>query len=217
MKEIEVGTKEIIFILKNIIVVIKDNCSYLDELDRKIGDGEHGSALNRGFSKVEEQIDKFKNKSINEAFNEIGNILLQTIGGASGALYGSTFLEIGSNFKEKKKIVLKDYIKIFQIAYNNIKTLGNVKAGDKTMLDTLEPVIKYLNSIKNIELDKKEVLNNITKKAKEGMESTKPMIAKKGRASFLKERSIGHLDPGAVSCFIIVSEINKTLDTFHKK
>jgi dihydroxyacetone kinase-like protein len=172
---------------------------------RKIGDGEHGTSMNRGFTAVIEKLPELEDKCIGTILKTVGLTLLSTVGGASGALYGSAFLSAGNRMIGKKELTLIDIIEIFNVALEVIYKYGKAKMGDKTMVDTLAPVVEYLNSKKIEKENFSEIVVKIKKIAKQGMEGTKPLIAHKGRASYLKERSIGHLDPGAVSCYFLIN------------
>jgi len=198
-------------IIKSMAEKIEKEKGYLDELDRKIGDGEHGSGMSRGFTAVLEKLPELEDKCIGTILKTVGNTLLSTIGGASGALYGSAFLFAGNKMIGKKELTSTDFIEIFNIALEVIYKYGKAKIGDKTIVDTLAPVVEYLNSK---EIEKKnfsEILFEVNKIAKHGMEGTKALIAHKGRASYLKERSIGYLDPGAVSCYFLINAIIREL------
>ena len=202
---------KMINIIKSMAEKIEKEKGYLDELDRKIGDGEHGSGMSRGFTAVLEKLPELEDKCIGTILKIVGNTLLSTIGGASGALYGSAFLFAGNKMIGKKELTSTDFIEIFNIALEVIYKYGKAKIGDKTIVDTLAPVVEYLNSK---EIKKKyfsEILFEVDKIAKHGMEGTKALIAHKGRASYLKERSIGYLDPGAVSCYFLINAIIREL------
>lgn len=199
-------------IIKNICEVIIENKNYLTELDQKIGDGDHGINLARGFEKIKEELPNFNGLKLNEIFNKIAMILMSNVGVASGALYSSACLKASAYLnKIDNKINTQEILNLFNEMINAIKSRGNSDLNEKTMLDTLIPAY---NALKN-EIDKKssidECLNEMENNAKIGMESTKNKIASKGRASYLKERSVGILDPGSVSSFLIIQSICKTL------
>ncbi|QFY03611.1 dihydroxyacetone kinase subunit L (plasmid) [Bacillus cereus] len=170
----------------------------LTQLDQFIGDGDHGINMNRGFKEVEKKISYTAYDDIGNVFHDIGIILISKVGGASGPLYGTAFLRAGSVLKGKNKITINELGIAFQESVDGICLRGKTQIGDKTMLDVWDPVLKYIQ--RNGEKIKPIGLIIF---AREQMEKTKPLLAKKGRASFLGERSIGHLDPGAVSSFII--------------
>ena len=135
----------------------------------------------------------------------VGMTLLSTVGGASGPLYGTAFMDAGLRMMGKEAIIRDDLNTIFQAALAGVQRRGKANRGEKTMVDTLIPVVKFLNDPDaNTKLDWNLFKNEIIGQAKKGMESTLPLQATKGRASFLQERSIGHLDPGAVSCYLLI-------------
>ena len=204
---------KIINTIKSMAEIIAKERHYLDELDRKIGDGEHGTSMNRGFTAVIEKLPELEDKCIGTILKTVGLTLLSTVGGASGALYGSAFLSAGNRMIGKKELTLIDIVEIFNAALEAIYKYGKAKIGDKTIVDTLSPVVDYLNSKKIEKKDFFEIVVKIKKIAKQGMEGTKPLIAHKGRASYLKERSIGYLDPGAVSCYFLINTISSDLYT----
>lgn len=203
--------KIIIELINKIAEVINTNKDYLTDLDRTIGDGDHGVNLNRGFSKIKEDAGGYSNLSDSEISNKIAMTLISNVGGASGALYGTAFMKMAIFLKGKENISKNDIPDIISVGIEGIKMRGKSDVQEKTMLDTLVPFSNYLK--KNIQ--KEEKLNIIFSealiKAKEGRDSTIDMLAKKGRASYLKERSIGHLDPGAASSYLILETITDVL------
>ncbi|MCI4252632.1 dihydroxyacetone kinase subunit L [Bacillus sp. CCB-MMP212] len=173
----------------------KENLTQLDQL---IGDGDHGINMDRGFKEVEKKILYTAYDDIGDLFHDIGMVLISKVGGASGPLYGTAFLRAGKVLKGKNKITIDELGHALQESVNGICLRGKTKIGDKTMLDVWEPVLKYIQRH-----GEKIKPFGLIIFAREQMEKTKPLLAKRGRASFLGERSIGHLDPGAVSSFII--------------
>lgn len=202
-KMISCSREEVIQIIKEIAAEMGKNKDYLTELDSAIGDADHGINMSRGFKSVLEKLPQFEDKCIGTILKTVGMVLVSTVGGASGPLYGTAFMYAGKEVTGKKKIELIDLKKVFQAALDGVIKRGKAQVGDKTIVDTLSPVVDYLKS--NLDSkSKEEILKNIEEIANRGMESTKPLVASKGRASFLKERSRGHLDPGAVSCYLMI-------------
>ncbi|MDN4593862.1 dihydroxyacetone kinase subunit DhaL [Polycladomyces subterraneus] len=171
---------------------------YLTQLDQAIGDGDHGINMNRGFKEVIHKIHQTTYDDIGKLLQDIGMVLLSKVGGASGPLYGTAFIKAGQVLKGKQEITINELGQAFQESVNGIKLRGKSQIGDKTMLDVWEPVTMYIQQNENT-LNIRELVSY----AREQMENTKELEAKKGRASFLGKRSIGHLDPGAVSSFIL--------------
>lgn len=203
--------KIIMEIINRIAEIIYENKDYLTDLDRAIGDGDHGINLNRGLLKIKEDAEKYSSLSDSEISNKIAMTLISNVGGASGALYGTAFMKMAAYIKDKENISKNDIPNIFSAGIEGIKMRGKSDVGEKTMLDTLIPFSNYLKE----NIKKEEKLNIIfseaLEKAKEGRDSTIEMLAKKGRASYLKERSIGHLDPGAASSYMILETITDVL------
>jgi dihydroxyacetone kinase-like protein len=171
---------------------------YLTQLDQAIGDGDHGINMNRGFKEVIQKIHQTTYDDIGKLFQDIGMVLVSKVGGASGPLYGTAFIKAGQVLKGKPEITINELRQDFQESVNGIKLRGRSQIGDKTMLDVWEPVTKYIQQNGNT-LNIRELISY----TREQMEHTKELEAKKGRASFLGKRSIGHLDPGAVSSCIL--------------
>lgn len=194
--------------LLNILDIIADNIiknkEYLTELDAAIGDADHGINMAKGFKAVKEKLPDLKDKDYSNTLKIVGMTLVSTVGGASGPLYGTAFMRAGKVLESKDRLEVKDMSRILDAALEGIKARGKAQKGDKTIVDTLEPAVEVL---KNSKLENKEALKEALAAAKKGMEYTKEIAAKKGRASYLGKRSIGHQDPGATSCYIILESI----------
>jgi dihydroxyacetone kinase-like protein len=180
---------------------------YLTQLDQAIGDGDHGINMSRGLKEVINKIHQSDYDDIGKLFQDIGMTLVSKVGGASGPLYGTAFIKAGQVLKGKQEITICELGQAFQESVNGIKLRGKSQMGDKTMLDVWEPVTKYIqqngNTLK---------IRELASYAREQMEKTKELEAKKGRASFLGKRSIGHLDPGAVSSCILFETLCSILE-----
>ena len=206
-----VNSTKIVEILNNVTDKINDKKLYLTELDAAIGDGDHGLNMSKGFSAVSEKIKCDTDKDIGNLLKKVGMTLVSTVGGASGPLYGTAFMKASIYAKGKEEISIEDFIEMMNIAIEGIKMRGKAKKGEKTMLDSLIPA--YEEGKKAIEDGKspKEVLEVMKNAAYEGIEYTKTIIATKGRASYLGERSLGHQDAGATSSAVILSAIYDSL------
>lgn len=171
----------------------------LTDFDQAIGDGDHGINMSRGFKAVHEKLPTFEEKGIDDILKNVGMTLVSTVGGASGPLYGTAFMKAGMSAKGKEALSNEDLILAFEEALGGIKFRGKGVAGEKTMLDSLIPAIDAIK--KDIAEGKTMTvaLEDAEKAAWDGVEYTKTIIATKGRASYLGERSIGHQDPGATS------------------
>lgn len=183
--------------------VIIENKDYLTELDSAIGDGDHGINMARGFKKLKEKLEagNFSNRS--ELFKVAAMTLISNVGGASGPLYGTAFLNITKVIQDDK-LEIDELIEISEQAVAGIQKRGKAEAGEKTMLDTIIPALESLKTSKKRNEDLNTALNNCLKAAEAGMKNTIEMQATKGRASYLGERSIGHQDPGATSSYLII-------------
>lgn len=173
------------------------NKDYLTDLDRSIGDADHGVNMAKGFGFTKEALeadfDDYKT-----LFNKVATTLLSKVGGASGPLYGSFFMKFAASLKDVEDLTRDELNKAFTAGLDGVKQRGKAEVGDKTMVDVLEPVAEALNAGKSFD--------EVVKIAEEAMEKTKDIKAKKGRASYVGERSIGHIDPGAASSYILVKE-----------
>jgi dihydroxyacetone kinase-like protein len=180
---------------------------YLTRLDQAIGDGDHGINMSKGFKEVIEKIHQTDCHDIGKLLQDIGMVLVSKVGGASGPLYGTAFIKAGQVLKGKEEITISELGQALQESVNGIKLRGKSQVGDKTMLDVWEPVTRYIQQ-KGNELNADELVSF----AREQMENTKELEARKGRASFLGKRSIGHLDPGAVSSFLLFEALCSILE-----
>lgn len=204
--------KKVIQILVKISEKIDENKAYLSELDAAIGDGDHGLNMNKGFKAVIEKIKEDDGSDIGGILKKAGMALVSNVGGASGPLYGTAFMKAAMSVNGKSEIDINDFAKMLEDALEGIKMRGKGQADDKTMIDAIEPA---LNSIRNSVaqgLEGKEVLKLAKEAAYKGVEHTKEIIARKGRASYLGERSLGHQDAGATSFAIIIETIYEALD-----
>lgn len=183
--------------------VIIANKEYLTELDSAIGDGDHGINLARGFKKLKVKLNDNNFESRNELFKLTAMTLISNVGGASGPLYGTAFLNISKVISDDQ-LSLEDLIEIAEEAVAGIQKRGKAEAGEKTMLDTIIPAAESLKKSRKDKVDLNTALENCLKSAAAGMENTIEMQATKGRASYLGERSIGHQDPGATSAYLMI-------------
>jgi dihydroxyacetone kinase-like protein len=196
---------DVLKIVDKIVEVIEENKEYLTELDAAIGDADHGINLDRGFDAVKQKLTTLpETTDIGTILRTIGMTLVSTVGGASGPLYGTAFMRAGQVVQGKNELSEEDIVKIFEAALDGIKQRGKAEAGDKTMIDSIEPAYKALKESLENNIALPEALNRAANAAKEGMEYTKNISARKGRASYLGERSIGHLDPGATSAYLMI-------------
>jgi dihydroxyacetone kinase-like protein len=184
--------------------VLKENREYLIELDSAIGDADHGANMDRGFKAVMTKMPDVSDKDIGTIAKTVGMTLLSTVGGAGGPLYGTFYLQIGMKSAGKMELSLEDWALALEAAVDGIVMRGKAELGDKTMVDALTPAVNSLKDSLNGSVPKGDALQESADAAKQGMVETIPMVAKKGRASYLGERSAGHQDPGATSSYLIL-------------
>lgn len=187
-------TAHLIAALRKIAAKIDSEKDFLTRLDNDIGDGDHGINLARGFSAVVQKLDGLTDKTPGDILKNVGMTLVSTVGGASGPLYGTAFMRLGGAFGEKTEPAFSDFLTGFQSAIDGIRARGRADAGDKTMLDAMIPALEAMTG-----KDPSAAWKAGAEAAWKGVEYTKTIAAKKGRASYLGDRSIGHQDPGATS------------------
>ena len=184
--------------------VINENKTYLTELDAAIGDADHGANMDRGFKAVLAKLPDNGDKDIGTIFKTVGMTLLSTVGGAGGPLYGTFFLQAGMKTVGKMELSLDDWEETLEAALAGVVMRGKAEPGDKTMVDALLPAVNSLKKSVEMHQSIPNALNESAEAARQGMESTIPLVARKGRASYLGERSAGHQDPGSTSSYLIL-------------
>jgi phosphoenolpyruvate---glycerone phosphotransferase subunit DhaL len=176
----------------------------LTDLDRAIGDGDHGTNMRRGFEAVLAEVDALSAKNLGESLKGVGTTLVMKVGGASGPLYGTLFLSLGKSLGDEVTHELA--AEAFAAAIEAVKARGKSDIGQKTMLDVLYPVLSALRE------KSPDLTARLKATAKAAAEGTIPMRAIRGRASFLGERSVGHMDPGARSSALIVDAVADVME-----
>ncbi len=192
--------------LVKISETITENKDFLTDLDREIGDADHGINMTRGFHAVVEKVPSDL-EDIGAALKKTGMTLLSTVGGASGPLYGTAYMEAGKVVAGKTTVTAEDIKAMLEAAIAGIQKRGKAVKGEKTMLDALMPALDSYTAAIEGGADMGAALDEACKAANEGVEFTKTIIATKGRASYLGERSIGHQDPGATSATLTLETI----------
>lgn len=183
---------------------IEQQKEYLSEVDGAIGDGDHGVNMAKCFRGVKAKLEPADNSDVGAILSLIGMEVMNSVGGAMGALYGTLFINLSTKSTGKGEVNLNDLAEMFADGLNGVQTIGKAKVGDKTLVDTLAPAVAALSQAAEQGLALSEGLARFEAAAKEGMESTRDLLAKMGRASRLGERSIGHIDAGATSCYFIL-------------
>ncbi len=194
--------------------VVETNAEEVTALDQAIGDGDHVTNLQRGIKALVAQSDELALLDWAPAWQKIGMIMMTTVGGASGSLYGTLFVAMSKAARERSvvsEVDLQAFAEIFSCGVDAVKQRGKADAGEKTMLDVLIPVAASLRQDAAGGVVLSKVLENIVRVAIVGMESTKDMLATKGRASFLEERSRGHIDAGAKTSQLMICAVVSVL------
>lgn len=179
----------------------------IESLDREIGDGDHFINIRRGCATIIGMHDELAGLAPDVVLQKIGMKLLTTIGGASGPLIGSFFIAMSKTVKEQGAETLPEIAAAFAAGVDAIKNRGKADVGEKTMLDVLIPVSHTFTRLAAEGLERAQLLGVLKREAEQGMLSTRNMIASKGRAAFLGERAIGHIDPGAKSSQVMISAV----------
>jgi dihydroxyacetone kinase-like protein len=190
---------------------IAEQKDYLTGLDSAIGDADHGANMNRGWQAVVGKKEELLACDLGALFQLVAMTLISTVGGASGPLYGTFFLQAGVVAGRKTELSPSDFGLVLEKGLAGVVSRGKAAIGDKTMVDALQPAIKaYQRSIDSGE-SIQQALSMAVNAAEEGLKSTIPLVARKGRASYLGERSAGHPDPGAASTFFLFRSAAETL------
>ncbi|EIJ67739.1 dihydroxyacetone kinase subunit DhaL [Pasteurella bettyae] len=198
--------KQILQWLENCHQCFTEQRDYLTQLDTSIGDGDHGLNMQRGFSKVAEKFPTLVDKDISTILKTVGMTLLSQVGGASGPLYGTFFLKASQSIDGKQDISSEELVQMLKNGVEGIVSRGHAKLGDKTMCDVWLPVLDELEQA-DLHQPLCTLLESAVKKAKISLEATIPLVAKKGRASYLAERSVGYQDPGATSTMYMLEAL----------
>lgn len=189
-------------------VSIAEQRDYLTQLDAAIGDADHGTNMNRGFTAVEAKMDGLDSGTPpGRALVQAGSTLVSTVGGASGPLWGSALRRAGKALGDAETFDAAQLVEALQAALDGIVELGAAEPGDKTIVDALDPAVGALRTAVEQGRPLAEALTDARTAAEEGLHATVPMQARKGRASYLGERSVGHQDPGATSTTLIVAAL----------
>ena len=180
---------------------------FLTRLDTEIGDADHGLNMNRGFNKVVEKLPSVADKDIGFILKNTGMTLLSSVGGASGPLFGTFFIRAAQSTNAKQSLDLVELHHMMQEGVEGVVMRGKAEPGDKTMCDVWWAVVESLGQSAQQQLSVAEALQRASERAEQAVESTITMQARKGRASYLGERSIGHQDPGATSVMLMMKTL----------
>lgn len=198
--------------LEKTAAVLIENKEYLTQLDAAIGDADHGINMDRGFRKVMEKLPTVADKDIGNILKTTGMTLISSVGGAAGPLYGTFYLRSGMAVPAKEELGDDDLVKMLQAGVDGIVQRGRPVLEDKTMFDTWDPAVKALTASLADGNDQVSAMRAAVAAGEQGMKDTIPLQARKGRASYLGERSIGHQDPGATSSYLILNALLETME-----
>lgn len=185
--------------------LVAENKEVLTDLDAAIGDGDHGANMDRGMRAAVTALDETTPATAAALFNKVGMTLISTVGGASGPLFGTLFLRIGASLADTTEVSLTQLAIALHAGLDGVVSRGKAEAGDKTMFDALAPAVDALETAVANGVDKADALKRALDAAEIGRDATTPMLARKGRASYLGERSVGHQDPGATSIALLMA------------
>jgi phosphoenolpyruvate---glycerone phosphotransferase subunit DhaL len=190
---------------------IEQNKEYLTQLDAAIGDADHGINLDRGFKKVMSQLPTLAHQDIGSILKTVSMTLISSVGGASGPLYGTLFLKASTVATGKQELTTQELLQLLQTGLDGVLQRGKAQLEDKTMVDVLSPAVAAFKQSVEEGKDSLAAMQQTVAVAEQALEKTKPMLAKKGRASYLGERSIGHQDPGATSCYLMLGSLLESI------
>jgi dihydroxyacetone kinase-like protein len=196
--------------VRGFAAVITENKPYLTELDSAIGDADHGINMDRGMQAAVAKLDAAPPGDIGGLFKTIGMALVSTVGGAGGPLYGTLFIQLGTATAGKEVLEAADWRAALEAAVEGVRARGKAEPNDKTMVDALIPARDAFAAAVEEGASFGEALKRSAAAAAEGMTATIPLVARKGRASYLGERSAGHQDPGATSSFLLLRTAAET-------
>jgi dihydroxyacetone kinase-like protein len=195
---------DVIAWIRRFAAVVAENKAYLTELDSAIGDADHGINMDRGFTAVLGKLDSVTGTDIGQTLKTVGTTLVSTVGGAGGPLYGMFFMQMGGAVAGKDTITLEEFATALDSGLGGVLRIGKAELGDKTMVDALTPARDALRAAVADGAAVGDALRRMADAAEEGMRATVPLVARKGRASYLGERSAGHQDPGATSSHLLL-------------
>ena len=196
--------------VKQVAISIIDSEPLLTDADRNLGDGDHGLGMERGMKAVIEKIESSSFNQISDVFKSAGMAMMSSMGGASGALFGTLFRNGGKALDGEETLNSEGLKSFLNAANEGVKSRGGASPGDKTMIDALEPAAQKASE--NISLPLYELISLVSQAADKGKEESKDMIATMGRAKTLGERSLGHPDAGACSVAIILKSMSEFIN-----
>jgi phosphoenolpyruvate---glycerone phosphotransferase subunit DhaL len=207
---VSVSYEDAVRFVRSFADVIAENKEYLTELDSAIGDADHGINMNRGMQAVAGKLDGLSDGDIGSLLKTVGMTLVSTVGGAGGPLYGTLFLQFGTATAGKTELEPPDWVAALTAGVQGVQNRGKAEPGDKTMVDALIPARDSFAEAVEEGAGFGDALRRSAEAAEAGMKATIPWVARKGRASYLGERSAGHQDPGATSSYLLLKTLADT-------
>lgn len=205
-----VGYDDVVRMIRAFAATVAEQKEYLTELDSAIGDADHGINMDRGMKAVITKIDAQEPTDVGALLKTVGMTLVSTVGGAGGPLYGTLFLQLGTATAGKETLEASDWAAALDAAVTGVQARGKAVLEDKTMVDALIPARDAYRQALEEGASFADALRRSTAAAEDGMKATVPLVARKGRASYLGERSAGHQDPGATSSWLLLKTIADT-------
>ena len=192
-------------------IAVDTHADQLNKLDAVIGDGDYGASIQRGLEAVSKLIPSVSDQDIGAILSKCGMKMMSTMGGTSGPLTGTLFVHMGIWAKGKRYLTLAEGTSAFKAGVDSVMSLGGAQVGDKTMIDAFVPAVETLQAAVKSGLSLSKALSQATQAAKDGYENTANLVAHKGRASYVGERSLGHIDPGAFSAYLLINALTETV------
>ncbi|MBS1967941.1 MAG: dihydroxyacetone kinase subunit L [Chloroflexi bacterium SZAS-1] len=211
-----ITVEHVIKFVEGVAARIKEHRDELVQLDSPIGDSDHGVNMDRGFTTVLDKLPTVADKDIGTILKTVGMTLVSTVGGASGPLYGTAFIRAGMALTDRYELTPAEVVVALEAALEGIQARGKAQRGEKTMIDAIGPGVDVLKEAQANGEEFMSAMRRSVAAVEEGMKSTIPMLATKGRASYLGQRSIGHQDPGATSSFYIAQVMLETVEGIHE-
>ncbi len=206
------GATQTLDVIKAMAAAMEENRRYLTKLDSEIGDGDHGNNMHRGLQAALERLDGAEPSTPAEVLKTVSMALVSKVGGAAGPLYGTAFLRASTALSDKDKVSAEDAVGALEAALGGIKQRGKAEVGDKTIVDALESAVEAAKEAASEAGGSiAGVFRAAAEAAKVGAESTVPLTARKGRASYLGARAQGHQDPGATSTYLLLEAAARAL------
>jgi dihydroxyacetone kinase-like protein len=207
---LSVGYDDVVRMIRAFAATVAEQKEYLTELDSAIGDADHGINMDRGMKAVVAKIDGQPPTDVGALLKTVGMTLVSTVGGAGGPLYGTLFLQLGTATAGKETLEAKDWAAALDAAVTGVQARGKAELEDKTMIDALIPARDAYHQALEEGASFTDGLRRSAAAAEDGVKATVPLVARKGRASYLGERSAGHQDPGATSSWLLLKTIADT-------